>query len=215
MSSVLGAWKEEEFNFIDFCGNMLLTPAQIKVLKKPELLQYALSVSDIHTKLDEVVGTKLEEFSKNLAERFEAVEREFDEKLKELKKNSKDRFEKLEGELIVAKNANRLLAEEVAKDKVATGKQHVELEREVYRTAEYTQYETLEFNGIPLTIPDDEIPNLMLSITNSIKNEHSIDLVPRDIQACHRRQSQYARKLFCANLLGVDTRFKFSIRGCN
>ena len=173
---------------------MLLSHTQIKELKKPELLQYALSVTDIQTKLEEIVGTKLEEFVKNLSERFEANEREFNEKLDIFKQNTKTRFEKLEGEILVVKNANRLLAAEVEKDRVSTQKQQVEIEREAFRTAEYTQYETLEFSKIPLTIPDDEVQDVILKIVNSLHGNDCADIVSDDLQACHRRQGKYTKE---------------------
>ncbi len=177
---------------------MLLTTAQIKELKKPELLQYALSVTDIHSKLDEIIGSKLKEFTTNLAERFKANEREFEEKLTELKQNTKTRFEKLESEVLIVRNANRLLAEEVEKERGITKNRHIELEREAFRTAEYTQYETLEFSKIPTTIPDDKVQDLILQIINSLNNGKRPDLSAHDIQACHRRQGHFTKeKVLC------------------
>ncbi len=64
---------------------MLLSHTQLKELKKPDLLKYALSITDISAKVDKIVSCKLAEFTKNLAERFEANEREFNEKLGLLK----------------------------------------------------------------------------------------------------------------------------------
>ena len=106
---------------------MLLTPAQIKELKKPELLKYALSVTNIQTKLDEIVGKRLEEFTKNLAERFEATEREFEEKLQDLQKKSRERFEKI----FAQANPRDLRGLLPKKPPVAWAELPVEIQREI------------------------------------------------------------------------------------
>ena len=136
----------------------------------------------------------MEEFTKSLAERFDANEREFNGKLDELKRITKERFEALESEISITKTSNRLLAEEVKRGRDISRKCQVKIEREAYRTAEYTQYETLELSQIPLSIPDKEVQQLTLAIFNSLKNENNPYLVPADLKACHRRQGKYARE---------------------
>ena len=79
-----------------------------------------------------------------MMERVELIEKEFDEKLAVVRDNFKLKLDVVEGELAVAKNCTSLPKDELKKHTASTRRAVTNLERECYRNAQYSQYETLE-----------------------------------------------------------------------
>ena len=180
---------------------MLKTRSQIEKMEHEELVEYAILASDIQSKLEEVVDKKLKKLGADIAARFESNELEFDEKLNEFKSAANSRFEKLEGDLAVTKRANVLLRQEVEYNNDIEKKVRIENERSMYRADEYTQKESLEFSKIPLSIPDDELQDVIMDIISNMVDANSSDddrdflkLADQDVHACHRRQGKYAKE---------------------
>lgn len=178
----------------------MLSRQQLEKLNKTELVSYALNLSDIHDKLNEI--------EKGVSARFELLETEFNEKIEKLKLSNKTETDKLEGELAIAKNANTVLRSEFDKKQNDTEHNITVLEREAYRTAEYVNYETLEISKIPSTIPDDEVPEVTLAILNSLSTKDYADITLDDVHAIHRRQGQYTREKVLVKFIGRSDAYR-------
>ena len=122
------------------------------------------------------------------------METDFSEQVGNIKQSAQKDIDRLEGELAVAKNANNLLRDEFDKASSVTSSRLTTLEREAYRTAEYINYESVEISKIPLTIPDNEIPEVTLNIINALGSRGDEELTLDDVHAIHRRQGQYTKE---------------------
>lgn len=163
----------------------MLTRKQLEKLNKEELVNYALNITDIKEKLDDV--------ERSVTQRFELQEIEFNEKLEKQQQSFNKNIEKLEGELALARKANGTLrADWEKKDDELTGRLTA-LEREAYRTAEYVNYETVELSKIPLSIPDEEVPAVTLKIVNAL-NRTDEQYGHEHVHAIHRRQGQFTKE---------------------
>ena len=86
------------------------------------------------------------------------------------------------------------MRKEIHTHNTASDRKIIDLEREAHRTAQYTQYETLEFSKIPLSIPDNQVQSVVLNIVNSLGDDGDNELRPEHIQACHRRQGKFTKE---------------------
>ena len=138
----------------------MLTRKQLEKLNKEELVTYALNITNITEKFDDL--------EKSLAERFEFQEKEFNDKLESQEKTFADTINKLESELTLARKCTSTLRGDWEKKDAVITKQLSALEREAYRTAEYVNFETIELSKIPASIPDKEVPDIALKILNCL-----------------------------------------------
>ena len=111
-------------------------------------------------------------------------------KLQEENVSIKERVAKLEEKVVEQQNDNSALRGELLEQKQIIN----ELERCTYRTAEYVNYETLEVSNIPMSIPDDQVPQVTLAIINAVgeTGDETFDL--GDVHAIHRRQGKYTKE---------------------
>jgi hypothetical protein len=164
----------------------MLSHQQLEKLTKADLVNYALNLSDIKEKLTE--------FEKGVSDRFDSLESEIDEKINSYINSSQMEIKRLESVILVSTNANTLLCEDLAKKNSEIVGRLTTLEREAFRTAEYVNYETLELSKIPLTIPDEQIPAVVLKIMNSLFSKDDEDFTLDDFHAIHRRQGKYTKE---------------------
>ena len=162
----------------------MLSKEQLDKLTKPELVKYVLSLQDVKDslrKLDETLTNRLDSIEGKLLA-FE-----------EFKSTTTNKIEQLEGELAVSKNASELLKEELERKNDDVDKKIKVLERATYRSAEYANYETLEISNIPISIPNPEVPNVVLSVINAL-DQSSEDFHLGDVHAIHRRQGLFTKE---------------------
>ena len=149
-------------------------------LNRKQLVELITEAGEVTT--DTIILTEIND-------KLERIMNEFSE----FKMAAQARFEKLEGEVSFVKNANALLKKEV--EKCNSEERFVNLEREAHRTAEYVNYDSIEFSKIPLAIPDDELTDVILKIMNSLRTESKLKPIqPVHLQACHRRQGDFTRE---------------------
>jgi hypothetical protein len=173
---------------------ILNTRAQIEKASLEDLLGYALFTTDLNKSITDTITNKIDELKKDFTLRIEHAEREFEDKLRVVEKSFSDRLEIMGDELTIVKQESATFQEKLKTSTEAVQLQKIELERDIHRTAEYTQYETLEFAGIPLTIPNNEVQDLIIKIIHALgcnKVSHS------DIQACHRRAGRHKTTVLC------------------
>lgn len=156
----------------------MLSYEELDKLNKNDIINYALRMSDFHG--------KFESLEKTLTDRFSALEKDFAEQLSNLQSVYGDKIEVLESEISVAKNTSAKLREEL-------DSRFVELERVAYRTAEYVNYESIEVSKIPLTIPDHEVPIVVLKVVNEVKDPDLDDFALEDFHAIHRRNGRFIK----------------------
>lgn len=89
-----------------------------------------------------------------------------------------DRVGKLEGEVSISKNANVLLKNEVCR-----------LERKILADNQYGRLENIEISGIPKSILQYELIDIVIGIASDI----DVELEPADISACHRLGGERGR----------------------
>ena len=143
-----------------------------------ELIEYAVKASQIEEKLAKIIDTKLDEkLTQIVDEKLEILKAEIkqavSEEIETFKKHAQHRFEKLESEIEVVKGVNATLS-----------KQLIDTQKESYRTAQYTQYETIEFSGLPT-----EIDNV--HIETAVRGRRDWCYARgKEIQACHWEAEQ-------------------------
>ena len=169
---------------------VVLTRDQLAKLSHEELLDYTIRIGDLRSDL----GTKIDMIEKCFTDKFEELRVNYEQAIREIKMESTNHIAKLEGELAIVKNANELLKADTETKSEAMQTKLIELERETQRTSQYTQYETLEFSKIPLTIPDSEVQPIILKIVNAIKPDGSEKLTDHHIQACHHHRGKFTHQ---------------------
>ena len=60
------------------------------------------------------------------------------------------------------------------------------VERTANSNAQYARKETFEVHGIPETVPDSKVEDVVINIMNELKDESTPNYVACEIQACHR-----------------------------
>ena len=86
-------------------------------------------------------------------------------------KHMRDTFRHMESELSIVKNVNSLLS-----------KRLVDMERQCWANAQYSRRECLEVVGIPQSVKDDELENVVIQVANKV----GVTICERDMQAVHR-----------------------------
>ena len=76
----------------------------------------------------------------------------------------------------------------------------------MYRTSQYTQYETLEISKLPLTIPPEHVQQTIMKIVNAIRPKGTDKLTDDYVQACHRRQGWHKEHVLLKLLRRGDAR---------
>ena len=174
---------------------VVLARSQIPSLSHEELLDYAVNVNeDISSKI-ESIGSQMEEKISKIVKRIldeklsqidEKLSQIFDQKLADVKtvilddvsqqlntfkSSTKTRFEQLEAELEISKTVNATLSEQL-----------INTQKEAHRTGQYSQYETVEFSGIPTEIDNASLEKVVRGIAGKL----DVTLSAKEIQACHR-----------------------------
>ena len=138
----------------------MLSKQQLDKLTKAEIVQYALDLSDLHVKLDAL--------EKTFAERIVAGEKQFTDQLKAYEEQTNAVIDDLKSQLEVSKNTSSVLRDNLKIKTDEINEKMTTLERQVYRSAEYLNYETLEISKIPLTIPNDQVQDVRLKVINAL-----------------------------------------------
>ena len=167
-----------------------------------ELIEYAVKVNEINENLDTKLQSIVNELEVNLSQTIEVkldeklsqiVDQklailktelldEFSQKIITFEQVTKDSFEKLESELQIVKTVNTTLSAQL-----------INTQKEAHRTAQYTQYETVEFSGIPTQIDNSHIGDVVRSISKKI----GVNLATKEIQACHWGKGKRSKAVFC------------------
>ena len=106
----------------------------------------------------------------------------------------RETFKHMESELSVVKNINNLLS-----------KRLVYMERQCWANAQYSRRECLELVGIPQSVKDDNLEEVVTQIVNKV----GINITERDMQAVHRIGKEvrtiikFANRKDCQALLKV------------
>lgn len=106
----------------------------------------------------------------------------------------RETFKHMESELSVVKNINNLLS-----------KRLVDMERQCWANAQYSRRECLELVGIPQSVKDDNLEEVVTQIVNKV----GINITERDMQAVHRIGKEgrtiikFANRKDCQALLKV------------
>ena len=103
---------------------------------------------------------------------------------KELKEEIKDSINELRKTIIdrlTAENMNLLNIINQQSDRL------VELERQLYYSQQHSRKSNIEVAGIPNTVEDDDLENTVCNFINSVVEDQ---IVPEDIEACHRLPSK-------------------------
>ena len=106
----------------------------------------------------------------------------------------RETFKHMESELSVVKNVNNLLS-----------KRLVDMERQCWANAQYSRRECLELVGIPQSVKDDNLEEVVTQIVNKV----GINITERDMQAVHRIGKEgrtiikFANRKDCQALLKV------------
>jgi hypothetical protein len=173
-------------------AGMLKTRSEIEKASHEELMEYALFTTDLNKSMAETITTKIEELKNDFTQRIEHTEKVFEDKLSAVEKSLANELGMMRCEIAIVKQENKTFREELKENEEAALLQKIE--RDVHRTAEYTQYETLEFAGIPLTIPNNEVENVIIKIIHALGCSK---VSQNDIQACHRRAGRHKTTVLC------------------
>ena len=140
---------------------------------------------------------KVNEILKNQQQDILSIRDVVIKKLQEENTLIKKRVSKLVDEQNRLKIENLALRGEISDIK----KQTANLERTTYRTAEYTNYETVEISSIPMSIPAAEVPEVTVAIINALAESGDDSFGVEDFHAIHRRQGKFTQEKVLAKFV--------------